>query len=203
MSDFWDKSSVACGIALGGSGATVGLLSLDETSAESGLGGLGNSLDELSSSSEDISCSTPDLTSLVFAGADGPIETTGAAIALGGAAAIAGVVSFSLPITTNQPIAQGKVNGKDTAVHEDSSGNINMHDATPYCRVEKNAARTYDVLHGQKDRDYKFPAAVMETKDAMDAFNDVFGAAPSPRKLRETLDTLERVLEKQADERGS
>lgn len=126
----------------------------------------------------------------------------------GDASAISGVVGGGTLLSgASSGTAESSGTGGEEIfdVWEDSLGQIHIkkRDATPYCRVEKNAAKTYDALHGQKDRDYKFPAAVVETKEAMDAFADVFGTAPSPRKLRETLDTLERVLEKQTDERGS
>lgn len=192
MKKFWKATSAVLGIGSGLLGLYVSYISVDHFTIDSSYyWGISESTDASWDFSSEMTEPVADGLTYQYGNVGGALGVASYGTSMVGLAATGtGCTNVSTP-------------GPIINTHEDSSGNIIIDDATPYCRVEKNAAKTYDALHGQKDRDYKFPAAVLETKQAMDAFADVFGASPSPRKLRETLETLERVLEKQTDERGS
>lgn len=197
--DVWDKIKTAFGIGIGGSMSTVGVVTTNESSVEFGSDGLGAQFDTSSLTTGESSGAVPGLvdglTSAPSA-AGGPIAGT---TVVGGAAGIAGSITSASPETSSiDEIGHGNINGNPFRVWEDSSGGINVDmNTVPYSRVEKRAQQAYDVLHGRQVAQYKFPAVIVESEDALKAFEDVFGENPSSGKLAETLSVLEIALERQ------
>lgn len=196
MSDFWDNLMLGVQLAFGGSASTVGVVTTNESSAEFGSGGLGVQLETSSMTSGEATTEGAPLVGNITtapSAAGGPLAGT---TVVGGASGIAGCLSAAGPETSSgEMIGHGNINGNPFMIWEDSSGGINIDcDTFPYSRVEKRAQQTYDALHGEPGKTYRFPAVVMETAEAREAFCKVFGNKPSPEKMRETLAVLERVL---------
>lgn len=194
--DIWDDISSVGGAVLGGSMSTIGAVTLEESSLEMGSEGLGGQFETSSMSSGEITSQgapvTADLTTAPSA-AGGPVAGT---TVVGGTAGTTAVLTSGAPYTSSGgEIGHGNINGNPFHIWEDSSGGINIdYNTIPYSRVEKRAQQAYDALHGEKTKEYKFPAVVIENAAGLEAFNNVFGDAPSPAKIRETLLVLEQVL---------
>ena len=194
--DIWEDISTGFQAAVGGSMSTSGAITLDESSLEMGSGGLGVQFETSSMSSGEItSQGAPLVGNLTTApsAAGGPIAGT---TVVGGTAGTTGCLSSAAPDTSSGgEIGHGNINGNPFHIWEDSSGGINIdYNTIPYSRVEKRAQQAYDALHGEKTKEYTFPAVVIENAAGLEAFRKVFGDAPSPAKIRETLLVLERVL---------
>ena len=58
------------------------------------------------------------------------------------------------------------------------------------------------LLHGKRSTQYDFPVAIIETAEALEAFEDVFGKNPSLGKIYESLTVMKMALEQQIDERN-
>lgn len=195
--DFWDNLMTVIQLAVGSSMSTVGVVMTNESSVEFGSGGLGVQLETSSMTSGETTTEGAPLIGNVTTApsAGGPFAGT---TVLGGVSGIAGCLSSAGPETSSgEMVGHGNVNGNPFVVWEDSSGGINIDCNTiPYSRVEKRAQQTYDALHGKSGKVYSFPAVVMETNEAKEAFCRVFGDKPTPGKMEDTLAVLERLLVK-------
>lgn len=195
--DTWDDIFSVLGAALGSSMSTVGAVTLDESSLELGsAGGLGAQFETSSMSSGEITTQgAPVVGNLITAPSEAGGAMAGTTV-VGGTAGTTGCLSSAAPDTSSGgEIGHGNINGNPFHIWEDSSGGINIdYNTVPYSRVEKRAQQTYDALHGEPAREYKFPAVVIESSVGLEAFRDVFADAPSPAKIRETLLVLEQVL---------
>ena len=191
-----DNTTIYSGIPLGASMSTVGVISTDAVSADMGSGGLGaNSETSSMASGESTTEGAPLVGNVTTApsAAGGPLAGT---IVVGGTAGTTGSMLSAAPETSSVDlIGHGNVNGVPFRIWEDSSGGINIeHNTVPYSRVEKRAQQTYDALHKNAGKTYTFPAVVMESKESLDAFCQVFGENPSPGKMEEKLAIIEKVL---------
>lgn len=196
IDDIWDNISSVGGAALGGSMSTVGAVTLDKSSMELGSGGLGAQFETSSMSSGEITTQgAPVVGNLTTAPSEAGGAMAGTTV-VGGTAGTTAVLTSGAPYTSSGgEIGHGNINGNPFHIWEDSSGGINIdYNTIPYSRVEKRAQQAYDALHGEKTKEYKFPAVVIENAAGLEAFRKVFGDAPSPAKIRETLLVLERVL---------
>lgn len=203
--DVWDKIKTVFGIGIGGSMSTVGVVTTNESSVEFGSGGLGAQFDTSSLTTGESSGAVPGLVDGLTSAPSAAGGPSAGTTVVGGSVGIAGTITTVLPESTKDPIIEWWHNGEYGRAWEDSSGSIHIEtDAVPYSRVEKRAQQTYDVLHGKQVAQYKFPAVIVESEDALKAFTDVFGENPSAGKLSETLSVLEIALEQyQTNEKSS
>lgn len=197
--DVWDKIKAIFGIGIGGSMSTVGVVTTNESSVEFGSGGLGEQLDTSSLTTGESSGAVPSIVDGLTSAPSAAGGPTAGTTVVGGVAGIAGSLTSASPETSSvDEIGHGNINGNPFRVWEDSSGGINIDmNTVPYSRVEKRAQQTYDLLHGKQVTQYKFPAVIVESEDALKAFEDVFGENPSSGRLTETLSVLEIALERQ------
>ena len=196
IDDIWDNISSVGGAALGGSMSTVGAVTLDESSMELGSGGLGAQFETSSMSSGEITTQgAPVAGDLTTAPSEAGGALAGTTVVGGTAGTTGCLIAAGIDNSSSTEILRVIINGVPFRIWEDSSGRIHSdYNTIPYSRVEKRAQQTYDALHGNKGTEYNFPAVVIENADGLEAFHNVFGDAPSPAKIRETLLVLERVL---------